>query len=88
MAVDETLRANLQVLERTAPKQPMRSGQIERLEFDYQRHGTVNLLTGLTLYTGHMWAECLDKNDGEHFRPALCRLLHPYAWAKRTLRVW
>jgi hypothetical protein len=25
----------------------------------------------------------LDKNDGEHFRPAVRRLLHPYRWAKR-----
>jgi len=35
------------------------------------RHGTINLFTGLTLHTGHMFAECLDKNDGEHFRPAI-----------------
>ena len=81
LAVDE--KPNLQVLERAAPTRPMRPGQIERQEFEYHRHGTLNLLTGLTLYTGHMGAECLDKNDGEHFRPALCRLLHPYAWARR-----
>jgi hypothetical protein len=85
LAVDE--KPNLQVLERATPKQPMRPGQIERQEFDYQRHGTLNLLTGLTLFTGHMWAECLDKNDGEHFRPALGRLLHPYSWAKRIYLV-
>lgn len=30
-----------------------------------------------------MRSECLDKNDGEHFRPALGRWLHPYAWARR-----
>lgn len=30
-----------------------------------------------------MWAECLDKNDGEHLRPAVRRLLHPYSWASR-----
>jgi len=81
IAVDE--KPNLQVLERAAPIQLMRPGQIERQEFEYHRHGTINLLTALTLYNGHMGAECLDKNDGEHFRPALCRLLHPYAWAKR-----
>lgn len=81
VAVDE--KPNLQVLERIAPTQLMRPGQIERQEFEYQRHGTLNLLTGLTLATGHMGSACLDKNDGEHFRPALCRLLHPYAWAKR-----
>jgi hypothetical protein len=81
LAVDEM--PNLQVLERAKSKQPMRPGLLERQEFTYVRHGTVNLLAGLTLYTGHMWAECLDRNDGEHVRPALCRLLHPYGWARR-----
>ncbi len=81
IALDE--KPNLQVLERAAPTRRMQSGQIERQEFDYHRHGTVNLLAGLTLYTGHMWAECLAKNDGEHFRPAVRRLLHPYSWARR-----
>lgn len=81
LAVDEM--PNLQVLERAHPKQPMRPGQIEHQEFTYVRHGTVNLLASLTLYTGHMWAECLDRNDGEQFRPALRRLLHPHGWADR-----
>ena len=76
-------KPNLQVLERVMPTQLMRPGQIERQEFEYIRHGTVNLLAGLIVYTGRMWAECLDKNDGEHFRPAVRRLLHPYGWAKR-----
>lgn len=76
-------KPNLQALERAMPTQPMRSGQIERREFEYKRHGTVNLLVGLVAYNGRMWAECLDKNDGEHFRPAVRRMLHPYGWAKR-----
>ena len=81
LTVDE--KPNIQVLERAANKQPMKPGQIERQEFDYQRHGTIILLTGLTVYNGHMWAECLDKNDGEHFRPAVRRLIHPYSGARR-----
>lgn len=81
LAVDE--KPNLQVLERAAPKQLLRPGQIERQAFEYRRHGTINLLASLTLHTGQMRSECLDKNDGEHFRPALGRLLHPYAWARR-----
>ena len=81
LCLDE--KPNLQVLERAMPTQPMRPGQIERCEFEYVRHGTVNLLVGLTAYNGRIWAECLDKNDGEHFRPALRRMLHPYGWAKR-----
>jgi len=81
LALDE--KPNLQVLERIAPSQPMVPGQIEHLEFEYQRHGTVNFLVGLTLYNGRMWAECLEKNDGLHFRPAVKRFLHPYGWARR-----
>jgi transposase len=81
LCVDE--KPNLQVLERKRPIQLMRRGHVELQEFDYIRHGTVILLAGLTVYNGRMWAACLDKNDGEHFRPALCRWLHPYGWAKR-----
>ena len=73
----------IQVLERAKPTQRMRPGQSERQEFEYIRHGTVNLLAGLIAYNGRMWSECLEKNDGEHFRPALRRLLHPYSWARR-----
>ena len=76
-------KPNLQVLERARPTQRMQPGQIERQEFEYKRHGTLNLLVGLTVYNGRMWAECLDKNDGEHFRPAIRRFLHPYGWAQR-----
>jgi hypothetical protein len=81
IALDE--KPNIQVLERAAATQLVSVGQIERQEFDYHRHGTVNLLVGLTLYTGRMWAECPDKNDGAHFRPAVRRLLHPFSWARR-----
>ena len=35
LAVDE--KPNLQVLERAAPKQPMRPGQMERQEFEFTR---------------------------------------------------
>ena len=76
-------KPNIQALQRARPIQRTRPDQIERQEFEYIRHGTVNLLAGLTVHNGHMWAECLDRNDGEHFRPAICRLLHPYSWARR-----
>jgi hypothetical protein len=75
-------KPGLQVLERAQATQPMRARHIERREFEYSRHGTVNLMAGLTAHNGRMWAECLDTNDGEHFRPALSRMLHPYNWAK------
>jgi len=81
LALDE--KPSIQVLERARPIQPMRPGHLERREFEYVRHGTVNLLAGLNLYTGRMWAECPERNDSAHFQPALRRFLHPYGWAKR-----
>jgi hypothetical protein len=81
IALDE--KPHIQVLERAAATQPMAAGRIERQAFEYRRHGTVHWLVGLTLYHGRMWGECLDKNDGAHFRPAVQRLLHPSSWAKR-----
>ena len=81
LALDE--KPNLQVVERAASKQPMKPDQMERQAFDYYRHGTIIVLASLTVYNGHMWTECLDQNDGEHFRPAMRRLLHPYSWASR-----
>lgn len=74
-------KANLQVLERAGPVRPMVPGQIEQHEFEYVRHGTVNFLAAMTLHDGQMWGECLDRNDGEHFREAVLRLLARYAWA-------
>jgi DDE superfamily endonuclease len=71
-------KANLQVLERAGPVRPMRPGQIEQQEWEYVRHGTVNFLAAMTLHDGRMWATCLERNDGEHFRPALQRLLAQY----------
>jgi len=73
VCIDE--KPNLQVLERAGPIRPMIPGQIEQQEFEYIRHGTINLLVGLTVHDGQMWAECLDANDGAHFRPALLRYL-------------
>jgi hypothetical protein len=66
-------KPNLQALERAGPGYPMRPGWIERQEFEYIRHGTVHLLVGLTVHDGQMWAECLEANDGAHFRAALLR---------------
>lgn len=68
LCIDE--KPNLHVLERARPIQRCRPGQIEQQECDYRRHGTMNLLGGLRVHDGWLWAACLDANDGDHFRPA------------------
>src|SRR5262245_34936139 len=64
VAVDEI--PNFQVLER----QPIRGaipGPIEQQEFEYKRHGTVNLLLFLVVHTGRMEAAVIDPKDAEHY---------------------
>jgi hypothetical protein len=72
-------KPNLQALECCCPKQPMQAGQIERQEFEYIRHGTVNFAAALLANDGQMRGWCLEKNDSQHLCPVLeqlfCRAL-------------
>jgi hypothetical protein len=61
---------NFQVLERKPIRRAVR-GSIEQQEFDYTRHGTVNILVFLVVHTGRMRAVVLEQNDAEHYIPAL-----------------
>ena len=81
LCVDE--KPNLQALSRTAPTQPMRPGQIRRREFEYKRHGTVNLIVALSVGTGRMWADTLEANDHRCFLSALSEMARQWRGAKR-----
>ena len=86
LALDE--KPNIQALQRTHPIQPMRSGQIERQEFEYERHGVVNFLALLNIYNGRMRSCCLNKNDSDHLCRALPRLLQPFYSYRRVHLIW
>lgn len=86
LALDE--KPNIQALQRTHPTQPMRTGQIERQEFEYERHGVVNFLAVLNLYNGKMRSGCLEKNDSEHLCRSLPALLQPFHSFKRVHLIW
>ncbi len=79
---------NLQVLERRCPTQTARAGQIERREFEYVRHGTVNFLVALVVHSGRMRGWCLDANDSDHLRPALGELFRAHRGARRIHVIW
>ena len=42
----------IQVLERISPDLPIRAGQVQSIEFEYERHGTQTLLGGFNVATG------------------------------------
>lgn len=49
-------KTGIQALERTAPTLPMQPGQVERREFEYERHGTQCLIANLEVATGQVLA--------------------------------
>jgi hypothetical protein len=61
---------NFQVLQRRPIRRSI-PGSIEQREFDYTRHGTVNILTFLVVHTGRMRAVVLEQNDAANYVPAL-----------------
>jgi hypothetical protein len=61
---------NLQVLERDPIRRAI-PGHIEQQEFEYTRHGTVNLLLFLVVHAGRMELTVLGANDAAHYVPAL-----------------
>jgi hypothetical protein len=68
VCVDEI--PTFQVLERHPIRRAI-PGSIEQQEFDYTRHGTVNMLLFLTVHTGLMELVFLQANDHEHYIPEL-----------------
>ena len=60
---------NFQVLER--PIRRAIPGSIEQQEFEYKRHGTVNVLVFLIVHSGRMNAACLERKDAVHYTEAL-----------------
>jgi hypothetical protein len=72
---------NLQVLERVPIKRAI-PGHIEHQEFEYTRHGTVNLLLFLVVHTGQMNLTILEANDATHY----IRALRPFRRPHRRLK--
>lgn len=81
-------KPNLQALQRRCPTRLMRPGLIERREFEYIRHGTVNFLVTLVVATGQMRGWCLARNDGSHLRQILPQVIDHYRQARRIHLIW
>jgi DDE superfamily endonuclease len=64
VAVDE--KPNFQVLQRHPIRRAI-PGSIEQQEFEYSRHGTVNLLFFLVVHTGRMEVAVEAKKDAGHY---------------------
>jgi DDE superfamily endonuclease len=59
-------KPNFQVLERHPTRQSV-PGSIGQREFDYTRHGTVNILVFLIVHSGRMEAACFDSKSAGRY---------------------
>ena len=58
-------KTSIQALERIADTKPMRSGQVEKIEFEYTRHGTLCLIPSFDVATGKIIAHYLGETRTE-----------------------
>ncbi len=63
VCVDEM--TGVQAKERIAPTRPMRPGHIEKVEFEYKRHGTQCLIGNFEVATGQVVAPTVQATRGE-----------------------
>ena len=61
LCVDE--KSQIQALERSQPKLPLRPGQPERHTVDYFRHGTTTLFAALDIQTGKVYGQCHKRHS-------------------------
>jgi transposase len=62
-SVDE--KPGMQALERKAPTKPMRPGEVEKIEFEYKRHGTQVLTANFEIATGEVIAPTVEDTRTE-----------------------
>jgi hypothetical protein len=63
MSTDEM--TGIQALERIAPTIPMQPGQVERREFEYERHGTLSLIANFDVVSGQVVSPSLGPTRTE-----------------------
>src|SRR3954454_659701 len=76
LCVDE--KPQIQALERTARRLPVRPGSPERATFDYVRHGTTTLFAALEVATGKVTDACTDRHRHQEFLAFLRQVARAY----------
>lgn len=76
LSVDE--KTNIQALERVRKDLPASRGRARRVEWEYKRHGVLNLLACFDVRTGQVVGELVEKNDSKAFICFLKKILRLY----------
>jgi transposase len=72
LSVDE--KTAMQARSRKRPTRRTRTGQVERREFEYVRHGTVSLMAAMNVTTGTVHPKIITHNDSATFIEFLTEL--------------
>jgi len=72
ICVDE--KSQIQVLDRTQPGLPLKTGRCGILTHDYKRHGTTTLLAALKVLEGRVVGQCFERHRRQEFLRFLRRL--------------
>lgn len=83
LSVDE--KTNIQALKRVRKDLPASRGRARRVEWEYVRHGVVNLLACFDVRTGQVVGQLVGKNDSKAFIGFLKMLLRLYPRRKICL---
>ena len=71
-SIDE--KTGIQAVSRKHPDQPLKPGRPLRREFEYIRHGVVNLMAAMNVKTGTITGKIIDRNDSDTFIEFLTEL--------------
>lgn len=83
ISVDE--KTQIQALDRTQTKLPMKSGSPERRTHDYVRNGTTDLFAALEISTGEVLGMCSDTHTSKDFFSFLKKVRKN--WPYKTLHI-
>jgi len=72
LSVDE--KTQVQALDRTQPRLPLREGQVERRTHDYKRHGTASLYAAFDIASGEVIGRITTKHRAKEFLAFLRQL--------------
>lgn len=80
LCVDE--KTQVQALDRTQPKLPMRPDQIERQTHDYKRNGTVQLFAALEVHAGRVTPRIEERHRSREFIAFMQQVARTYPRGK------
>jgi len=72
LCVDEN--SQIQALDRTQPRLPLKKGRAATMTHEYKRHGTTRLFAALDGKSGMVIGECLPRHRAREFLRFLCRI--------------